>query len=83
MGLSNSVADISASMICPAVISMGMPRSGVGGRGGEPGGQAVRAASAPRVDSDTGEVGSETGILETEAEPLSGKLKILISEMVK
>ena len=59
--MSRSVAEISASMIWPGVISMGMPRSatGVGGRGGELGpGREMREVSA---DSDTGEVGSDTG----------------------
>jgi len=31
-GLSNNVADISASIICPGVISMGIPKLGVTGR---------------------------------------------------
>ena len=34
-GSSRSVAEISASMICPGVISIGIPRPGVLGRGGE------------------------------------------------
>ena len=58
--MSRSVAEISASMIWPGVISMGMPRSatGVGGRGGELGpGREMREVSA---DSETGEVGSDT-----------------------
>ena len=61
-GLSSRVAEISASMICPGVISMGIPRSGVGGRGGVVG----REIREPRLDSDTGEVGrlTVTGTLE-------------------
>ena len=61
-GSSRSVADISASMIWPGVISMGIPRSGVGGRGGVVG----REMREPRLESDTGEVGrlTVTGTLE-------------------
>ena len=56
-GLSRRVADISASMIWPGVISMGMPRSGEVGRGGRDGGLETRLVS---VDRDTGEVGRLT-----------------------
>ena len=61
-GLSRRVAEISASMIWPGVISMGIPRSGVGGRGGVVG----RDRREPRLESDTGEVGrlTVTGTLE-------------------
>ena len=61
-GLSRRVAEISASMIWPGVISIGMPRSGVGGRGGVLG----REIREPRLDIDTGEVGrlTVTGTLE-------------------
>ena len=61
-GLSRRVAEISASMICPGVISMGMPRSGVGGRGGVLG----REMREPRLERETGEVGrlTVTGTLE-------------------
>ena len=61
-GLSRSVAEISASMIWPGVISMGMPRSGVGGRGGVLG----LEMREPRLDRETGEVGrlTVTGTLE-------------------
>ena len=61
-GLSRRVAEISASIICPGVISMGIPRSGVGGRGGVVG----REMREPRLESDTGEVGrlTVTGTLE-------------------
>ena len=61
-GLSRRVAEISASMICPGVISMGMPRSGVGGRGGVLG----LEMREPRLDRETGEVGrlTVTGTLE-------------------
>jgi len=57
-GLSRSVAEISASMICPGVISIGMPRSGVGGLGGELG----REMKEVSEDRETGEVGSDTVI---------------------
>ena len=61
-GLSRRVAEISASMICPGVISMGMPRSGVGGRGGVVG----LEMREPRLERETGEVGrlTVTGTLE-------------------
>ena len=60
-GLSRRVAEISASMICPGVISMGMPRSGVGGRGGARGGEeGAWQIRELRLDSDTGEVGRLT-----------------------
>ena len=52
----SSVAEISASMICPGVISMGMPRSGVGGRGGVLG-LEIREVREERA---TGEVGKLT-----------------------
>ena len=55
-GLSRRVAEISASMICPGVISIGIPRSGVGGRGGVLG-LDIRE---PRLDRETGEVGRLT-----------------------
>ena len=60
--MSRRVAEISASMIWPGVISMGIPRSGVGGRGGVVG----REMREPRLESDTGEVGrlTVTGTLE-------------------
>ena len=57
-GSSRSVAEISASMICPGVISIGMPRSGVGGLGGELG----REMKEVSEDRETGEVGSDTVI---------------------
>ena len=49
-------------MIWPGVISMGMPRSGVGGRGGVLG----LEMREPRLDRETGEVGrlTVTGTLE-------------------
>ena len=53
--MSRSVAEISASMICPGVISMGMPSPGVVGRGGE---DTVLASS----EGETGLVGSDTVI---------------------
>ena len=43
-------------MIWPGVISMGMPRSGVGGLGGELGAEM----KVESEDSETGEVGSDT-----------------------
>ena len=59
--MSMSVAEISASMICPGVISMGMPRSGVGGRGGARGGElGAWQIRELRLDSETGEVGRLT-----------------------
>ena len=63
--MSMRVADISASMICPGVISIGMPRPGVEGRGGE---LAVVASS----EGETGRVGRETvmGMEEVEEEEL-------------
>jgi len=59
------VADISASMIWPGVISMGMPRPGVEGRGGE---LDVVGSS----EGETGRVGRETvmGMEEVEEEEL-------------
>jgi len=56
-GSSKSVAEISASMICPGVISMGMPSPGVEGRGGDAG-RVLRREG--REANDTGEVGRDT-----------------------
>ena len=59
--MSIRVAEISASMIWPGVISIGIPRSGVGGRGGARGGEVgAWQMSEDRLDSETGEVGRLT-----------------------
>ena len=59
--MSISVAEISASMIWPGVISMGIPRSGVGGRGGARGGElGAWHMRELRLDSETGDVGRLT-----------------------
>lgn len=55
--MSRRVAEISASMIWPGVISMGMPRPGVEGRGGEAGRVLIIEG---RDANDTGEVGRDT-----------------------
>lgn len=56
-GLSRRVAEISASMIWPGVISMGMPRSGEAGLTGAGREGETMLVS---VESDTGEVGRDT-----------------------
>ena len=65
-GSSKSVAEISASMIWPAVISIGIPRPGVEGRGGDVGLVRIEGREA----KDTGGVGSET-VMGIEFVPLS------------
>ena len=56
-GLSRRVAEISASIICPGVISIGIPKPGVEGRGGEAGRVFRREG---KEANETGEVGRET-----------------------
>ena len=75
-GLSRRVAEISASIICPGVISMGIPRSGVGGRGGVVG----REMREPRLESDTGEVGrlTVTGTLGLRVKLLVGIVGVVV-----
>ena len=52
------MAEISASIIWPGVISIGIPRSGVGGLGGEFGWEMKEVSE----DRETGEVGNDTVI---------------------
>ena len=77
-GLSKRVAEISASMICPGVISMGMPRPGVEGRGGDAG-RVLRREG--REDNDTGEVGRDTVMGMELAAPV--RVKPLLQKIIK